>query len=179
MLYVHRVVVACVAGLLAAGCGGGSKEPADATPPEVSFDVHVIHPDGSRAGHYTSGQVTAPIAINAVDRIEVVAQAKDTETGAKSITVNATIQVSCTLPDKTVKQLPEVQKTVAQLVRASKAGMVMATQSGPATELFGLKCDPPAVSGTANIRLIGTGENFVGMKGTVAPVDIIAELKPY
>lgn len=179
MSKTSRLAPVCATFLLVAACGGGgSEEAAKVAPPSVEFDLHIINPEGARIGHYTSGKVTEPVKIDAIDRVQIVAQTKDTTSGAKSIVVNATIQVACRQPDKTDTQLPETQKTLAQLTRASLAPLAMATTYAPATEMFGLKCEPPAVSGEAKIHLTAAGENFKGVKADSAPIDVIASLHP-
>ena len=179
MSALRSIAATCAAGVLMVACGGGEpKGPSDATPPQVSFQVHVIHPDGKPAGEYASTAVTAPIAIDAIDRLELIAQGMDAESGTRRLTVDATIDVACDMPDKTVKATPQVQKTVARMERPTPVPTIMATSTGPATELFGLKCDPPAVSGKATIKLVAEAENNAGVKGSSATIELAASLHP-
>lgn len=179
MTELRHVAVACAAGVLMTACGGGGPGgPSDATPPTVSFQVHVIRPDGTPAGEYASTAVTAPIAIDAIDRLELIAEGTDAESGTHRLKVNATIDVACNLPDKSVRATPQVQKTAAQMERPTPVPVIMATSTGPATELFGLKCDPPAVNGTATIKLVAEAENNAGLKTSSAPIELAASLHP-
>jgi hypothetical protein len=178
MTALRTITAACAAGLLLTACGGEAKGPSDTTGPQVSFQVHVIRPDGTPAGEHVAGKATAPIAIDAIDRLELIAQGMDAESGTRSLKVDATIDVACDMPDKSVKATPQVQKTAARMERPTPVPTIMATSSGPATELFGLKCDPPAISGKATIKLVAEAENNAGVKGNSATIELVASMHP-